>query len=100
MRYTIDPLRFFTKLRDRYGAMFSVHFPSFGRVVYLADPQLVKELFTGDPTQLHAGEANATVLEPGSGPTPCSRSTRPRTCASASCCWHRSTAGRSSTTAR
>src|SRR3954469_7101862 len=70
MRYTIDPLRFFTRLRDRYGAMFTVVFPSFGRVVYLADPQLVKELFTGDPTQLHAGEANATVLAPAVGPTP------------------------------
>src|SRR4051812_3514832 len=68
IRYTVDPLRFFTQLRDRYGEMFSVAFPSFGRVVYLADPKLVKELFTGDPTQLHAGEANATILEPAVRP--------------------------------
>jgi len=38
-------------------------------VVYLAEPSLVRELFTGDPAQLHAGEANATLLEPAVGPT-------------------------------
>jgi cytochrome P450 len=29
---------------------------------------LVKEVFTGSPEQMHAGEANATVLEPALGP--------------------------------
>ena len=48
--------------RERYGDVFSSHFPFFGRVVYVADPALVKEVFTGDPAVFHAGEANATVL--------------------------------------
>jgi cytochrome P450 family 135 len=48
--------------RERYGDVFSSHFPFFGRIVYVADPALVKEVFTGDPTTFHAGEANATVL--------------------------------------
>jgi cytochrome P450 family 135 len=48
--------------RERYGDVFSSHFPFFGRIVYVADPALVKEVFTGDPTIFHAGEANATVL--------------------------------------
>ena len=37
-------------------------FPIFGRVVYVADPALVKQVFTGDPTVFHAGEANALAL--------------------------------------
>jgi cytochrome P450 family 135 len=48
--------------RERYGDVFSSHFPIFGRVVYVADPALVKEVFGGDPAVFHAGEANATVL--------------------------------------
>jgi cytochrome P450 len=68
LRYARDPLRFFPRLRERYGDLFTVSFPDFRKVVYLAEPSLVRELFTGDPAQLHAGEANATVLEPAVGP--------------------------------
>ena len=68
MRFGRDPLGFFEGLMRRYGYAFTVSFPYFRRVVYLADPALVKEVFTGDPTALHAGEANATVLEPALGP--------------------------------
>jgi cytochrome P450 len=50
------------KRRERYGDVFSSHFPFFGRIVYVADPALVKEVFTGDPATFRAGEANATVL--------------------------------------
>ena len=52
----------------RYGDVFSVRFPFFGRIVYVADPQLVKDVFTGSPAVFHAGEANATMLEPALGP--------------------------------
>jgi cytochrome P450 len=68
LRYARDPLRFFPRLRERYGDLFTVSFPDFRKVVYLAEPSLVRELFTGDPAQLHAGEANATILEPAVGP--------------------------------
>jgi len=37
--------------------------------VYVADPGIVKQVFTGDPSLFHAGEANATVLEPTLGPS-------------------------------
>jgi cytochrome P450 len=67
-RYARRPIGFFTDLQHRYGNLFSVRFPYFGRVVYVADPALVKQVFTGDPAQFHAGEANATVLEPALGP--------------------------------
>jgi cytochrome P450 len=56
------------RLHRRYGDVFSVSFPSFGRLVYVADPGLVKRVFTGDPAVYQAGEANATVLEPAVGP--------------------------------
>jgi cytochrome P450 len=63
-----DPLGFLARLRERYGDAFTVKFPYFGRIVYVADPELVKEVFTGSPAVFHAGEANATVLEPALGP--------------------------------
>jgi cytochrome P450 len=50
------------KRRRRHGDVFSSHFPFFGRVVYVADPALIKQVFTGDPRVFHAGAANATVL--------------------------------------
>jgi len=66
--YARDPLGFLGKRQQRYGDIFSVNFPFFGRVVYVARPDLVKEVFTGPPAVFHAGEANATVLEPALGP--------------------------------
>ena len=86
-------------MRERYGDVFTVSLPDFRHVVYLAEPELVRKLFTGDPAQLHAGEANSTLLEPAVGPSSVSRSTTTSTCASASCCCRRSTARPSSATA-
>jgi cytochrome P450 len=68
IRYARDPLGFLTRLHRRYGDIFSVRFPYWGRLVYVADPALVKAVFIGSPQQFHAGEANATVLEPALGP--------------------------------
>ena len=68
LRYARDPIGFFARLRRRHGNVFSLSFPYFGRIVYVADPGIVKQVFTGDPALFHAGEANATVLEPTLGP--------------------------------
>jgi len=68
LRYVRDPLGFLIRLQRRYGDVFTLRFPYFGRLVYVAEPSLVKQLFTGSPRQFHAGEANATVLEPALGP--------------------------------
>jgi cytochrome P450 family 135 len=67
-RYARDPLGFLARHQRRYGDIFTVRFPYFGRVVYVARPELVKAVFTGSPAVFHAGEANATVLEPALGP--------------------------------
>lgn len=68
LRYTRNPLGFLTGLQQRYGDIFSVRFPFFGRIVYVTSPELVKAVFTGSRSVFHAGEANATVLEPALGP--------------------------------
>ncbi len=68
MRYVRDPLGFLIASQRRYGDVFRISFPYFGQAVYVASPELVKALFTGSPAQFHAGEANATVLEPALGP--------------------------------
>jgi cytochrome P450 len=68
VRYARDPLGFLTRYQRRYGDVFTVSFPYFGQIVYVAEPELVKAVFTGSPEQFHAGEANATVLEPALGP--------------------------------
>jgi cytochrome P450 family 135 len=59
---TAGPYSWMQKRRERYGDVFSSHFPFFGRVVYVADPALIKQVFAGDPAVFHAGAANATVL--------------------------------------
>src|SRR6266508_1701618 len=68
LRYARDPIGFFVRAQRRYGDMFSVSFPYFVRAVYVAHPALVKQVFAGDPAVFHAGEANASVLEPALGP--------------------------------
>jgi cytochrome P450 len=68
LRYVRDPLGFLIRFQRRYGDIFTLSFPYFGRLVYVADPALVKAMFTGSAEQFHAGEANATVLEPALGP--------------------------------
>ncbi len=68
VRYVRNPLHFLSGLQRRYGDIFTVRFPFFGKLVYVGSPELVKEVFTGSPAVFHAGEANATVLEPALGP--------------------------------
>ena len=68
LRYARDPLGFLSDQQRRYGDIFAIRFPYFGQIVYVAEPGLVKALFTGDPAVFHAGEANASILEPALGP--------------------------------
>jgi cytochrome P450 len=61
------PERFLTACRRRYGGMFTVRDLGMGTLVYVDDPALVKQVFTGDPDVLRAGEGNS-ILEPVLGP--------------------------------
>src|SRR3954447_26991369 len=69
VQYLSHPLSYLTGLHRRYGDIFAVRFPEFGTLVCVAEPSLVKTVFTLPPADAHAGEANATVLEPAVGPT-------------------------------
>jgi cytochrome P450 len=57
------PIPFLTTMSRRYGDFFTVRF-MIGEVVFVADPQVIKQVFRGDPDVFHAGEGNATPLEP------------------------------------
>jgi cytochrome P450 family 135 len=54
------------RARRERGDVFTLHLP-LGPVVVVADPALVKDVFTGDPDVLRAGEGNRP-LEPVVGP--------------------------------
>ncbi len=57
------PIPFLERCNHRYGNFFTVRFP-IGTIVFVAEPSIIKEVFTGDPDLLHAGEGNAAPLEP------------------------------------
>src|SRR5688500_11909762 len=61
--YFWKPLAFLDGCQRRYGAVFRINTLVFGPEVCVIRPEHVKEVFTGDPDQLRAGEANA-ALEP------------------------------------
>jgi cytochrome P450 family 135 len=49
-------------LRRRYGDSFTLRIANEGTWVFITDPEAVKQVFTGDPRLLHAGEANVVLL--------------------------------------
>ncbi len=55
------------RCRRRFGDVFSLRMWPIGFVVVIAEPTLIKRVFTGDPDQLRAGEGNE-VMEPVAGP--------------------------------
>ena len=46
----------------RFGDMFTLKIANEGTWVVTSDPEVVKQVFTGDPRLLHAGEANRILL--------------------------------------
>jgi len=48
----------------RYGDCFTLQLPFFPPEVFFSHPDAIKEIFTGDPDQLLAGQANAPLLGP------------------------------------
>ncbi len=58
------PLWFLDHCSRTYGDVFTMRLPLGMNLVHIADPELVKAVFTGSSEVLRAGEANAMVLEP------------------------------------
>jgi cytochrome P450 family 135 len=56
-------LPFMERCRERYGDVFTLRIQNEGSWVFLSDPDDIKRVFTGDPSVLRAGEANA-ILRP------------------------------------
>jgi cytochrome P450 len=56
-----------TQCRRRLGPMFTLEIAYEGKWVIVTDPELVKEIFRGDPKIFHAGEGNE-ILRPLLGP--------------------------------
>ena len=55
------PLESLLGWQRRYGDVFTVRYLIFGTGVYVADPAAIRDLLTGDQSDLHAGEANAPL---------------------------------------
>ena len=53
-----NPFRFMDDCARRYGDWFTVRVPGVSPFVFTSDPAAVREVFLGDPEQLHAGKAN------------------------------------------
>ena len=56
------PGPFLERCRRRYGDVFTLKIAQEGTWVILADPEHVKQVFTGDPRVFHAGEGNQILL--------------------------------------
>ncbi len=63
LAWTARPVPFMHRCRAEHGNVFRVHLAEAGEVVFVAEPELIKRIFTADPGVLRAGEGNA-VLEP------------------------------------
>lgn len=66
-RFMLTPTRFLEACQARYGDLFTLQLTADRTVVAAADPAVLKQVFTGDPAVLHAGEGNV-VLKPLLGP--------------------------------
>src|SRR5256885_13794814 len=66
-RFLRAPLDVLRGWHARYGDVFTVRYTGFGTGIYVADPEAIRDLFTGDQSDLHAGEANS-IMEPVLGP--------------------------------
>ncbi len=52
---------FLSACQRRYGPVFTIRALPWGRAVHVNDAELIKQIFTGDPARLHAGEGNSML---------------------------------------
>ena len=63
VEFTRRPLPFLEACAKKYGDPFTLRMPGLGTFVMASAPELVKQIFTGDPDELQAGAANE-LIEP------------------------------------
>jgi cytochrome P450 len=61
-RWWRRPLQTLDECHARYGDMFTYRMAHEGTWVFVSDAEAIKQVFTGDPRLLHAGEANIALL--------------------------------------
>jgi cytochrome P450 len=61
LQWMARPTETFEKGFREYGDIYSVKNPLLGREVVVCHPELIKQIFTGDPEVFHAGEANKAL---------------------------------------
>jgi cytochrome P450 family 135 len=61
-RWLARPTAMMEDCARRYGDMFTLKIANEAAWVFVTDPDVVKEIFRGDPRLLHAGEANVVLL--------------------------------------
>jgi cytochrome P450 family 135 len=61
-RWIARPAAMMEDAQRRFGDMFTLKIANEGTWVFTSDPNAVKQVFTGDPRLLHAGEANIVLL--------------------------------------
>jgi len=59
--FMLTPTRFLDSCRERCGDYFTLRPAADRQLVITADPAAVKQVFTGDPNLLYAGEGNVTL---------------------------------------
>ena len=62
MGFAISRRGMMRRLARRYGNVFTLHLPIYGRVVVVGDPQLAKRIFTTSPEELGNIQPNLSRL--------------------------------------
>jgi cytochrome P450 len=63
IEWAYRPLRFMDDCRRRFGDIYTMRLPQQAPFVFLAAPEAIKKVFTGDAEVLHAGKGNR-IIEP------------------------------------
>jgi cytochrome P450 len=58
LRYSLSPLPFLEECQRRFGDAFTTRMAGYGKLVMLASPEAVQDVFHGDAKALHSGEGN------------------------------------------
>lgn len=61
--WILKPIDFMEKNRERFGDAFYIKVPPFGNLVFLSNPEDIREVFEGDPEIFYAGQGNE-LLKP------------------------------------
>jgi cytochrome P450 len=63
LRLMLSPIDYLERCLRRFGDVFTLRFVGMGDLVYVADTEAIKGIFTGDASVFRAGEANQ-IMEP------------------------------------